>query len=104
MTPDIVEAVALAMMDARGVDQADRTEGCWVVFRRDARAALSAIAAAGCVIVPREPTEAMVEAWAVAVPPKSPVAWTDADCARADWSAMIAAARPVPAGERGSDG
>lgn len=93
MTPDrekLVEAMARAVCISHGLDpdeMADngfdrdgsgvvitRRRSLWSVFADDVRAALSAIAAAGCAVVPAAATEAMVaRALPVAADP------TDAD-------------------------
>ena len=65
--------------------------------RDRARAILSALDVAGYAVVPKEPTPEMVEAWDSAAP--GPVsdnaAWTNENCARADYVAMLAAAPKV---------
>lgn len=79
MTPDhekLVESIAWAICAARGLDPDSKADGgferlesgqclilsypMWRAFENDARAALSAIAAAGCAVVPTAATEAMV--------------------------------------------
>lgn len=45
-------------------------------------------------LVPVEPTREMTDAWSTAYPAHDPAdrdRWTDKDCAKADWSAMLAA-------------
>lgn len=108
MTPpahDEVECVARALAQASEQDWA-RLPEVWnrngdddittcgkSDYRADAAAAIAALdahrASRGMVLVPAEPTEAMVRAWSTAYPP--PGEFTDESCARADWRAMLAA-------------
>ncbi len=78
MTDDLVERVALAIAD----DDWDGY-GCIhnkVEYRLMARRAIAAIEAAGYVIVPREPTESMIDAGAI---------YADCNGAHGAWQAMI---------------
>lgn len=69
-----------------------------VMAREAAQAALSALEAMGCVVVPREPTSRMIgDAWATAA--ASP--YTGPQVIELMWSAMLAAASPLPAQGRG---
>lgn len=69
MTSDLVEAVARGICDARipkhVVVSAEFAEEC----HRLARAAISAIEKAGFAVVPREPTQAMMQAYNDQFPP-----------------------------------
>ena len=64
----------------------------------DAQAALSALEAMGCVVVPREPTHEMIEAHNILV---GEARLKQTLCPRAAYTAMIAAASPLPAQGRG---
>ena len=69
---DLREVIARAVLHKRELDAARieaRKDDCarsgcqWYDTLEEADAALAAIKAAGCVVVPAEPTEAMVEAF-----------------------------------------
>ena len=61
-----------------------------------ARSVLAALSAAGLVIVPREPTQQMIDAWL-----RADAAYVEGPHGRIIWRAMIDAAAPVQAtGER----
>ncbi len=72
MTDDLVELVTKVIREQ---------QGCF--FDDIARHVLAAVEAAGYVIVPREPTEAMIEAGAI---------YADHNGAHGAWQAMIDAA------------
>lgn len=75
-----VEAIALAINGS----YLSRTRAL-----ADAATAVRSLHSAGFVIVPIKPTAEMIEAWSTAHPDAE---FTDENCARADWEAMIEAA------------
>lgn len=95
---DMVESVARAIADSRAGDDEGEFEAlrdlvdfsgenkARSVFLEAARAALSALNEAGFVVVPREPTEAMVEAGDARLDAEQ--GWDLSDI----WSAMLSAA------------
>jgi hypothetical protein len=104
---DVVEIVARALCP-EATDETNRLTGDdgmnypagephWKAHIDDAKGLFSALDAAGYAVVPKEPTPEMIEAWDSAAP--GPVsddaAWTNENCARADYVAMLAAAPKV---------
>lgn len=73
----------MVVWDARQADEIERLRAECVTIPE------------GYAVVPVEPTEAMVSAWSIAFPndPKDNGTWSDDQCARADWSAMLSASR-----------
>lgn len=102
MSDDLIERLARAIRVALAANQgveadvnSPMTPNEKRAYLPVARAALAEIEAAGYAVVPVEPTEAMVSAWSIAFPndPKDNGTWSDDQCARADWSAMLSASR-----------
>lgn len=63
----LIEAMARSMALAAGAYEGPELH--WLGYEDDAQAALAAIEANGLVVVPREPTEAMLKAAAAAMSP-----------------------------------
>lgn len=102
---DMIEAMAQQML-ATVLCDGDRFKD-WLAIMIDdelstaadlAQAALSALEAMGCVVVPREPTHEMIEAHNILV---GEARLKQTLCPRAAYTAMIAAASPLPAQGRG---
>ena len=89
MRDDLIEAAWDALKNRCCADPANAKK-CVMVSREDFRAAFAAIEAAGCVVVPREPSEAMRLAGADKLFGSTSDDWGD-DAAYV-YAAMIAAA------------